>query len=408
VIESMATLDILANEKDLPKVIKKIRFKSTDPEIIQLWKSLNNGQKELIGEIDFPVVGVPPIDKAPVVDAGQDQDVIENALVTLDGSAHDDGKIVSAKWTPPDFITLTPDPIDNTKATFTSPMLSPNQEALGLIFRFEAVDDKGNMTFDEVIVTVRRQVHVPPTCPPHQVWNPVTQKCEDKIQPAHGLVFDSNVSWVGTVGQIVNSQFGNIAPYQSGFYTAASGSPKVGFITPTEYYLEGTGSGIHPRLYGAYGLYNGRAEATFKFITDSVDNASFKFQRNRHQAGGVCENRVGGFGFAFDRNQMDIKIEKCHNIHESGHKFDLPKQLVTGTYYRMACEVRDVNKEIEQIGFLDYFDGKGFQQIGKVNYTGTYAPYFDEALFAKRAEFWIRYNGNSGKLGFKDVKLFTL
>lgn len=234
-------------------------------------------------------------------------------------------------------------------------------------------------------------------------------KCVKIIEPEPipdgDIIFDSNKHWVGTTGQTVSGKFGNIGPNGKGFYTAASGSPKLHFVTPTEYILEGSGSGIHPRIYGAVCNYNARIECTFKFITDSVENITLKI-RNRHGMGGDCENRVGGFGCHIARNEAGMKIEKCHNIHESGKDFSLPKNLVTGQWYRMAFTVKDIEGEgIFQELELDYLDGEGFIKIGRTMYTGSYAPYFNKALFDQHSEFWIRYNGNSGKVGFKDVIL---
>lgn len=220
------------------------------------------------------------------------------------------------------------------------------------------------------------------------------------------VIFDSNRHWVGRAGQTA-TKFGNTGPNGKGFHAEASGNPKIRFVTPTEYELIGSGSGIHPRIYAAVNNYNSRLECSFKFNSNSVENITFK-TRNRHQMGGSCDNRVGGFGCHFDRSQAGLQIEICHNEHEGSKDFSLPQKLVNGKWYRMAWTVQDVGnrKGIFQNIQLDY--GNGFQNIGSTTYTGTRASYYNKSLFDRHSEFWIRYNGGSGSVGFKNVKMMSI
>jgi len=215
------------------------------------------------------------------------------------------------------------------------------------------------------------------------------------------IIFDSNRHWVGRAGQTVDGKFGNTGPNGKGFYTAASGNPKLRFVTPTEYELIGSGSGIHPRIYGAVNNYNARLQFEFKFNSGNVENISFKI-RNRHDRGGSCENRVGGFGGHISRSEAGLKIEKCHNTHENGVERGLPQKLSNGTWYKVALTVQDTSQ-----GILQKVDLNGREVVRDV-YKGSYKPYFDKALFEKHSEFWIRYNGGSGSVSFKNVTVRAL
>lgn len=391
---------ILGNEKGSNK-IKSFFWNTSDSEEIELFGQLGSNPKFPITTVPFNIGQVPPTpqpDPFPVVSAGQDQEVIEGALVTLDASVHDNGRIDKAEWIFPDGIDPIPVEGDSTQVQFKAPTNIPF-DALGLRFKWEAIDDRGQESFDYVIVTVRKNILVPPV-PPTPIPEPET-----------GLIFDSSRDWVGQAGKIISGQFGNIAPNMKGFYTAASGKPKVEFVTPIEYILHGTGGGIHPRLYGAVCNFNARLEWMFKFLDDMVTDNNAKIV-NRHQMGGACENRQGGWGGGFKRNTCFLKGEICHNNHEGGHDETLDKQVETGQWYKGALEVRHIDDEIPQKLELDYLDGKGFITVNEDVYKGDYAPYFAKAMFDAHSEFWLRWNNkenaDGGAVAYKDVKLFAL
>ena len=214
------------------------------------------------------------------------------------------------------------------------------------------------------------------------------------------VIFDSNRHWVGRAGQTVE-RFGNTGPNGKGFHAEASGNPRIKFVTPTEYELIGSGSDIHPRIYGAVNNYNARLELDFKFQSGSVENITFKI-RNRHQMGGSCANRVGGFGAHISRTEAGFQIEKCHNEHEGKVERRLPQNISSGTYHRAAFTVQDTSQ-----GILQKLDIDGTEVVRTV-YTGNYAPYRNKSLFDRHSEFWIRYNGNSGSIRFKNVRMIAL
>jgi len=107
------------------------------------------------GTVDSPVdqvvVTVKQVNKAPVANAGIDQSVNENTVVTLDGSASTDADNdgLTYKWTAPTGITLSSTTV--AKPTFTAPEVSVNTNyTFSLIVNDGTVDSP----VDEVIITV--------------------------------------------------------------------------------------------------------------------------------------------------------------------------------------------------------------------------------------------------------------
>ncbi len=106
--------------------------------------------QEQATDIDAVTVTVKHINKAPVADAGSDQDVDEGVLVTLDGSASydlDQNDNITYQWTSLDGITLT-NPT-TASPTFTSPDLLADAS-----YRFELVVYDGVLFSDPDIIVV--------------------------------------------------------------------------------------------------------------------------------------------------------------------------------------------------------------------------------------------------------------
>jgi hypothetical protein len=100
---------------------------------------------------DQVVVTVLQVNKAPVANAGPDQTVDENTLVTLNGAASTDpdGDPLTYQWTAPSGITLNSTTASVT--TFTAPEVSVNTN---YTFTLVVNDGKVNSTADQVVVTV--------------------------------------------------------------------------------------------------------------------------------------------------------------------------------------------------------------------------------------------------------------
>jgi len=109
------------------------------------------------GTVDSPVdqivVTVKQVNKAPVANAGIDQSVNKNALVTLDGSASTDADNdgLTYKWTAPIGITLSSTTV--AKPTFTAPEVSINTN---YTFSLTVNDGTVDSPVDQVVVTVKQ------------------------------------------------------------------------------------------------------------------------------------------------------------------------------------------------------------------------------------------------------------
>lgn len=383
------SVKLYVHEKDNPKKVKKVyTIKTSDNEDLVISKSVNAGDKEVVAEVPIRVDGTTPEPEEPpntkpTVDAGEDQTVFEGDIVTLDGSAHDNGKVVSAFWKGPDGIKIDPDKEDMTNATFQAPKLREKMDVLGMRFRFEAEDDLGNISQDSMVVTVkRRTIPIPDPNPdpdpfpePDPTPDPTPEPTpEPNVKPQiegltiGKLLWSSNRDgkWNNGQKRVVTEQEGNIAPDGKGLYLAASGDPEL--------HIEGDGSAM---------LVSG---------SGGVDNNSLKTGGNRHQRGGECSNRFGGPGGAFSRTTSDHKIEDCHNIHEKGQEEDLPEPIEDYVKYLCAYVVTHKNGKIQQVSYIDYKDGKGWTKVNDTEFSNPKDYYMDKALMMKHSEFWDRIN----------------
>jgi hypothetical protein len=98
------------------------------------------------------------INSPPIANAGDDQTVNENILVTLDGSASSDpdNNALTYNWTAPSGVTLSS--TTAAKPTFTAPEVSANTT---YTFSLIVNDGTTNSTADQIVVTVK-QVNKPP------------------------------------------------------------------------------------------------------------------------------------------------------------------------------------------------------------------------------------------------------
>ena len=103
----------------------------------------------------------PPSNQPPVADAGLDQLVYENEVVTLAGSGSDaDGDIVSYLWEQTGGADVVLSDAETATASFIAPEVSMQQT---LTFHLTVTDDEGaGVTSDELTVTVRQVENQPP------------------------------------------------------------------------------------------------------------------------------------------------------------------------------------------------------------------------------------------------------
>jgi len=96
--------------------------------------------------------------KAPSVNAGQDQSAMANEIIGISASASDsDGTIESYSWTQISGTSVNLISPDNANASFTAPQTN-GQTEIQLTFQITAIDDKGASATDSVTITVSQPV----------------------------------------------------------------------------------------------------------------------------------------------------------------------------------------------------------------------------------------------------------
>lgn len=390
------------NTRTLTKLFKKDELRGHTVDI--LMQEPGHG-KAMVGKyvIQGDDTTDPGADKAPVVDAGDDIVVKEGQMVTLDASAHDDGKIIRSEWFGPDFVhDLTPDPNDPTLAHFMAPMLPEGMDVRGLIFFFEAEDDKANMTRDSCIVTITKDGQAPPECPPDHIKDPDTGKCIPKPSPVGDVIYDSLVNSNLHDGKVeVLKKVGNITPGGMGWECRASGNPRIVKKADGTFSLV-VDSG-HGRIYGYILNYDNILEVTYAWLSGDGD-CSLKM-RSQHNEGGDCSNRFGGYGFALDHKAWDGKREICHNIHDQSKSGSLPTSIDMAKYVVVQFSVEDVNGKVVQKSRIDYGDGNWKDLMDKTDDSPE--PYMvNRDSFGKQSYLWIRQNASkTSELNIKRVRV---
>jgi|SRR5215212_9564270 len=226
--------------------------------------------------------------------------------------------------------------------------------------------------------------------------------------PSGPVLWDSNDYWNDGQSRIVNDTEGDQSACGGGLYMAASGSPRLIIDGDGVAHLEHDGG--HGRVYIKSCNYNAMLEGEFMFEDDEIENFTFKL-RNRHSMGGVCENRFGGVGCHFERSANGVKIEKCHNIHESGTDEALPKTIAKGQWIKVRFYVHDTEdgSGIAQKIEIDFNDGNGFVETLNSVFGSPQDFYMDKETFLNESEFWIRVNSSGrGKVAMKNVRLIDL
>jgi len=186
---------------------------------------------------------------APTADAGLDQSINENTLVTLTGAgSSDDGSIVAYLWQQTaglSSVTLSDD--TSVSPTFTAPLVDASNDVLS--FQVTVTDDLGVQSTDSVNITVN-DVDTPPTA---------------VISDAAGVVINTlnNNSQVTLYGSFSSDPEGPITAYN---WAQTAGTPII-----------------------APGLSN---ESSFTFTTPDEDTGSISIELTVTGDEGVAQNTI--------------------------------------------------------------------------------------------------------------------
>lgn len=224
------------------------------------------------------------------------------------------------------------------------------------------------------------------------------------------VLWDSNRDgkWNNGVKRIVKGTEGSQSPNGKGIFTAASGNPRLIIDGNGVAHLQADAG--HGRIYVNATNYNSQLSGELMFEDDKIDNTTWKL-RSRHGESGSCENRFGGVGAHLERNSSGFKIEKCHNVHESGVDKPLPKPIPTGKWIGFRFTVYDTadKKGIFQSLDIDYKDGTGFKRVNSTVSQNPPAYYTNASLYNQQSYFWIRINNTqTGQVAYKNVKLINI
>ena len=122
--------------------------------------------------------------------------------------------------------------------------------------------------------------------------------------------------------------------------------------------------------------------------------------RSRHNEPDPCNNRFGGYGFAFDRSGFSSKREPCHNNHDQSLSGPIPIKPVTGQFMNIEYSVKDEGAGVRQVAKIN-----GIQTMNRVTARQAAPP----NLFGK-SYIWIRQNIDSGtgEIRIKNLKMYAI
>src|SRR6185503_6400408 len=285
---------------------------------------------------------------------------------------------------------------------FTKTLTAEFNNKQGKKYKFAIKEPgKDKVSIGEYVVGIIIPPPPPPPvheCPDKQHWDETLQKCVDDSTPppppppppTGEVLYDSHIHSKlhdGNVRTIAKSE-GAITPNGLGIEMHASGNPRVVVNADKTFSLLCDGG--HGRFYGYVLNYDSTLEIEAAFWNEVGGQDLSLKTRSRHNEGGACENRFGGYGLSIDRSGYDAKREICHNIHDQSQAGKLPVTPKTGEYFTIRFTVKDQGNEVRQTGEMN-----GQQFMNKVDSSPK--PYMtDKASFAKQSYYWVRSNIDSG------------
>jgi hypothetical protein len=130
------------------------------------------------------------------------------------------------------------------------------------------------------------------------------------------------------------------------------------------------------------------ADKTFSLVTGTqvIDNLSLR-SRSRHNEGGECDFRFGGFGTSIHNSSIEFKTESCHNNHENAITKSSNVNIRDGKFHKAIFECKDSGSEVVFNTTLDTIKVGG-------KHSSPKAFYLDKAKMATKSYFWFRANND--------------
>lgn len=219
--------------------------------------------------------------------------------------------------------------------------------------------------------------------------------------PSGAVLYDSTVnSKLHDGKKRTIEKEGSTSAGGKGLEVAASGSPKIVVNTDKTFSLVCKAG--HGRFYCFVKNFNATLDIECAFWNSvSGQDCSLKL-RSRHQEGGSCDNRFGGYGMAVDRKGWGAKREVCHNTHDQSHDGKLPFAIATQKYFNIQFTVKNESGGVRQIGKMNGTQFASFLDTKPAGYM-VHKEDFDDNSY-----FWVRSNIDSGtgELRIKRLRIF--
>ena len=153
-------------------------------------------------------------------------------------------------------------------------------------------------------------------------------------------------------------------------------------------------------------------EGELMFEDNAIRNTTLRL-RSRHNQGGACENRFGGFGVTVEKAEQlaETSTERCHNEHSNTVKNPLAKKIEQGKWlkFKYSCWSSADKKSINQKLEYDYNDGQGFATVVEETFSTVEPHMMDEASFQEESYAWLRVNNEStGKVAYKNIRIIKI
>jgi len=232
----------------------------------------------------------------------------------------------------------------------------------------------------------------------------------DNDQPTGDVLWDSNIHLKTGQAYKITSTYGDQKPDGKGVFMAASGNPRLLVDADGTFHLEADAG--HGRVYIKARNYNARMEGELMFEDNKIRNTTLRL-RSRHNMGGDCLNRFGGFGVTVEREEQlaETSTERCHNEHSNTVKKPLAKHIEVGKWlkFKYSCWSSADKKSINQKLEYDYNDGQGFKTVLNESFTNVEPHMMDEAKMMEESYAWLRVNNEStGKVAYRNVRIVKI
>lgn len=318
----------------------------------------------------------PDMNEPPIIQIQTPMNGTVNTDVVMKAQINDpDGQVIDTEWKQ---LTGAPVAIIVKEDGEYSGTFKPT-EVGQYSFLLNAFDNKGAKVGQEIIVNVSTSTTEPPPGP-----GPTEPPTGEELYNSqkHSKLHDGKVRTI--------KQEGSLAPNGLGIECRASGNPRIQVNADNTFSLICDAG--HGRYYLYCNQYNSTMELEAAFWNEAAGQDISKKKRSRHNEGGACENRFGGYGESSDRSGWGGKRETCHNIHDQSESGSLPSKMETKKYNVFRFTVKDEGGKVRQIAEMD-----GKKYMDKLDSSPK--PYMvDLQSFMKpnQSYEWVRQNIDSG------------